>query len=214
MHNMSLLAKKLIVCAIGLFIFAIGLNMMILADIGIGPFDSFCLVIAEFTGLNFGDAQLLFQFLLFIILLLLIKKSKQTYLEVCVALLANFIATRVINFTSPLVMSFTEMNIYLIFGLGFILFVIGISINLKVNILINPIDKLVVALSGITNIKVGTMKFITDIICGGLTIIFVYVFGYNVAISLTMLFILFCTGPSINILNSLFINKFSDKFLQ
>ncbi len=188
--------------------------MMILADIGIGPFDSFCLVIAEFTGLNFGNAQLLFQTSLFVVLLLIMKKSKQTYLEIFISLLSTFIGTRIINFTSPLVQQFSEQNKYLLFILGFVLLVIGVSVNLKVNIIINPIDKLVVALSGMTNIKVGTMKFITDVICGVLTIIFVYVFNYDVAVSLTMLFILFCTGPAINLLNSLLFNKLEEKFLK
>ncbi len=187
--------------------------MMIIADIGIGPFDSFCLVIAELTGLNFGNAQLLFQFLLFVVLLLIIKKSKQTYLEIFVSLLSTFIATRIINFTSPLVSKLSEQNEYIVFIIGFIFLVVGVSINLKVNIVINPIDKLVVALSGITKIKVGTMKLITDLICGGLTIIFVYVFNFNVAVSVTMLFILFCTGPSINLLNGIVLNKLADKFL-
>ncbi len=211
---MNLIVKKTIVCAVGLLIFAIGLNMMIIADIGIGPFDSFCLVIAELTGLNFGNAQLLFQSILFVVLLLIIKKSKQTYLEVFVSLLSTFIGTRIINFTSPFVAQFADQNKYLMFIVGFVLLVVGVSVNLKVNIIINPIDKLVVALSGMTNIKVGTMKLITDVICGVLTIIFVFVFNYDVAVSVTMLFILFCTGPAINILNSLVFNKLEEKFLQ
>ncbi len=186
--------------------------MMIIADIGIGPFDSFCLVIAEFTGVNFGNAQLLFQSTLFIVLLLIMKKSKQTYLEIFVSLISTFIATRIINFTNPLVTKFSEQNIYLVFIVGFILLIIGVSINLKVNIIINPIDKLVVALSNITNIKVGTMKLISDVVCGVLTIIFVYIFKFDVAVSVTMLFILFCTGPSINLFNGLVLNKFEEQF--
>ncbi len=206
--------KRVLFCTIGLLIFAIGINLQIVADIGIGPFDSFCLVIGELTGLNFGNSQLLLQTSLFVVLILLVKKSKQSYVEIFISLISTFIATRIINFTSPLTQMFQNQNDYLVFILGFVLLVIGVSINLKVNLIINPIDKLVVALSSMTNIKIGTMKFITDVIFGTLTIISVFVFEINVNVSLIMLFILFCTGPSINLFNSLVLDKLEERFMN
>lgn len=187
--------------------------MMIIADIGIGPFDSFSMVISEVTGLNFGNSQFVLQTILFVILLLIIKISKQNYLEIFISLFSTFIATRIINLTYPIASLFVEYNKFFVFVVGFILLIIGVSINLKINIIINPVDKMVVAFSNISKIKVGTMKFASDAVFGVLTVIFTFLLNLDVNITITMVFLLFCTGPSINLLNGLILNKLDDLFI-
>lgn len=192
------MVRKIIVALIGIIIYAFGLDLMVMTNLGVGPFDSFCLAIASLLNTSLGNAELLVHSIFIVILLIFANRWQVTKQSIIYSFLSIFLISRVIDIMTSTAQIFSGVNVYLDFLIGFFLFTLGIAIYFQVDIIIAPGDKLVVELARVLKRRDGTGKFIFDMIFGVVSFILISGLNLDIALSFTTLFIIVATGPLIN----------------
>ncbi len=199
------MAKRLTYGIIGVIILSIGLTLLVISDLGVGPFDTLGLAVSEITGITFGDSLLLLQliFALVLVLYVITKKTKLTILQVLSTVISILLITRLINLFG-LFIDDVLINEIFTFIIGFILYTIGIWLFMKSNTIIPPADKFCVTTASFFNIKQGTTKLYLDIATTVLSLLLIFVFKLSISFTIYSLIIVFFTGPSINLYDKVF----------
>lgn len=212
--NQNFFIRKMFFSMVGIIILSLGLNLIVKSTIGISPFDLLSLAIGEILNIqSFGNASLVMQSLILVICLMFCKKAQIHLSELIVSFLSVFLITRIINLTF-IVTNYIDANQYFLYILGILLLSIGVSLNIKANLIIAPTDKLVVISSKMLKIKSGTSKIFID--CMVFTTVLILKSTLNLDINLTIItFIsIFALGTLINLNNKLYLNKFYNVVLE
>ena len=198
--------KRIIHSIVGIILLAVGLNILLLTNVGYGPFDSLTYALQSALNIDeFGNASFLLH-LLFALLLLTYNFFKKKHLiPVFISILSIFILTRVVNFFSFLT-EFTLTGLSEVLGfflLGFLLLCLGLLFISKSNLIIPPFDKTIVEAAKIGKINLGTMRIGFDVFLLTLTIILKVLLEIDVVISLGTLFLTVGTGFTMKYLEQL-----------
>lgn len=209
------MTKRLIIALVGIILMSIGVNALLTLNIGMGPVDTFTLLVQKVTNLSaFGNASLLFHMLFAIILLVLNKKLNIKIVDILISILSIFFITRVVNVFSFI--QIKEMNsiVFLIsFLISFLILNLGLYLIAKSNIIIAPYDKFVKELANTLDIKIGTNRVICDSILFFLITIVKFTTSIAIVISWGTVVVTFFTGLNIRLYENLF-DKYINKIIE
>lgn len=201
------MSTRILFAIVGALLLSFGLQVTIGIDWGVSMFDTATQVMANITGANFGNAAILLHSIYFIILIIGMKKLQSKWLELTISAVSIFVLTRVINafeFISTMI-NFDNFVVTLIaFVLSVFVFNIGAYFMAKSNLFVTPYDRFVLQLSWAMNIELGTARLISDVSLFVVTIILNLFIGLGVTISLGTAYIIFTSGPQINIISKIF----------
>lgn len=207
--------KRLIIALIGIVLMSIGVNALLTLNIGMGPVDTFTLLVQKITKLNeFGNASLLFHMLFAIVLLLLSKKLNVKIRDIIISILSIFFITRVVNMFSFI--QINEMNslaFAISFLLSFLILNLGLYLIAKSNIIIAPYDKFVKELANTLDIRIGTNRVLCDSILFGIILIVKFTTTIAIVISWGTVIVTFFTGLNIRLYEKLF-DKYINKIIE
>ncbi len=160
------LMKNLFFGLIGMIILSIGLNMILIANIGAGPFDTFVMANQGILGIDsFANASFLFH-VIFVVIMLVFRNFFNTELKpALISVLSIFVITRFIALFDTILytLNFDTLNLILLLIGGFLLFSFGIYILSISNLIIAPYDKFVVEFASSINLSLGTFRVIWDV---------------------------------------------------
>ena len=162
---MSNKGKRILVYMIGMLILALGLTLNTKANLGVSPIISVPFCISKLTGMNFGDLT----FVVYVIFVgiqiaidLYMKKSKRAIYDL-LQLPLSLVFTRILNLFSACI-NISE-NIWIrivVLVIAILCTGIGAAMSLSMQIVPNPGDGIVQALSEVFNKSVGLTKNVFD----------------------------------------------------
>lgn len=202
--------KRVIFAIIGAVIIAFGITVIVELNYGMPAFDTFVLMLAAATKIEYTTSLRLMQATILVILILLKKKLSLTWSELFVSALSVVLVTVLIDVASFMLDGVIERN-YIWFAFGFLLYVYGITLLVQSDILLAPNDKLLNAISHITTHTYALYKIITDVVLLLIAIVIIKNNGYDIGISLITVLLTFFTGPFVGMfckLNNVILDKF------
>lgn len=199
--------KQLILAAIGMFLVALGVNLIIGINWGMATFDTAAMTVQELFGIGlYGDAALALNMVFACILILFKKKLLVRWSDLATAFIAVFLLTRTIN----LLVFITEIT-YANFPMTLIAFFISVIIvNLGIyfmsvsNLVATPYDRFVIQLSESSKWELGKARLRSDIVLFAIAFFFIFFFKLDVPVSLATLYIVIASGPIITICGKIF----------
>ncbi|KIL51012.1 YczE/YyaS/YitT family protein [Jeotgalibacillus campisalis] len=146
---------------IGLILLSFGISMMILADLGAGPWDALYVALADQIGLTVGTWILITGFILIVVNAVLMRKMPDFY-----AVITIFIMGFLIDFW--LLFIFAELKAEVLMrsfmlGGGILIIAAGVSLYLQANFAKNPIDGLMVAVHFRTGLSLSRSKTVLEV---------------------------------------------------
>ncbi len=191
--------KKLVIATIGILFLSIGLNLIMLANYGMSPFDTTTQAISEILGINFGNAAMIIHLICFLLLIPFIFKKAVTVSEMFIALFTVFVITRLINVFGFIANMNVENSviIFILFLIGFAMFCIAGALLMLTNIIITPSDKLNITIAHYFKFHPGYVRLSSDLIFLALSLISVFILKIDVTISLVTIFMGFGVGSII-----------------
>ncbi len=188
----SMITRRTIFFCIGLFILALGISLMIIADIGAAAWDALNVGLSEKIGLTVGNWVIIVGiFLMFVNALLL--RARPEFLSIGTIILIGFF----IDFWLLIVLDEWNLEGWIVKSLvllaGLVIAGLGISIYLQAKFPLSPIDNLMLAISKRFKLKVGISKTIGE----ATGLIFALLFGGPIGIG--TLVVTFGLGPIIQI---------------
>ncbi len=196
------LVKNLIYGLVGMIILSIGLNMILIANIGTGPFDTFVIANQSALGIDsFANASFLFH-VIFVLIMLIFKNFFKTEVKpALISVLSIFVITRFIAWFDVILkaLGFETFNLVFLMAIGFILFSLGIYILSVSNVIIAPYDKFVVQFAAALNINLGTFRVIWDVTMLVLAFIISTITDAGVVFSIGTIIITVGTGSCIRL---------------
>ncbi len=196
------LVKNLIYGLVGMIILSIGLNMILIANIGTGPFDTFVIANQSVLGIDsFANASFLFHVIFVLIMLIFKNFFKTEEKPALISVLSIFVITRFIAWFDVILkaLGFETFNLVFLMAIGFILFSLGIYILSVSNVIIAPYDKFVVQFAAALNINLGTFRVIWDVTMLVLAFIISTITDAGVVFSIGTIIITVGTGSCIRL---------------
>lgn len=185
---------------IGIVILSFGLNMVLIAELGAGPFDTFVMANQKVLGIeSFANASFLFH-VIFVVIMLVFKDFFKTEVKpALISVLSIFIITRFIALFDTLLHAwgFEDLNRLILMVIGFILFSFGIYVLSLSNMIIAPYDKFVVQFATAVSINLGTFRVIVDVSMLVLAFIISHLVHAGVVFSIGTIIITVGTGSCI-----------------
>ena len=136
--------RKTMKSIFGLFVFSIGDYLTIIANIGLTPWDSLSMAIANRTGLSFGRISIVISFIIIVIDLIL-KENIGLGTVLDALLVGTFIDTFTIIFKIPYASNVLIALVYISFGL--LIMACGQTLYMSAGLSCGPRDSLLVAVS-------------------------------------------------------------------
>ncbi|MDL2280990.1 DUF6198 family protein [Selenomonadales bacterium OttesenSCG-928-I06] len=157
--------KNTFIFCLGTFLNAFGIALAAKANIGITPISCFPYVVSIATPLTFGMTTCIWSVIVVISEVLVVGKEfpKVQYLQLALAFLLGFF----IDVSLYLLKIFTVETYFLkliVVLAGGVIMGFGISMQVKKNILLLPIDGLVKAIAGKISREFGYIKIILDVV--------------------------------------------------
>lgn len=202
-----MMKTKVILSIFGSIFFALGLNLLLSANIGLSPFDTLCLYISKVINISYANATLLVHCIVFIVLMIFRNKFKEPITLILFSLVSIFIITRFIEFFASNFVFYENYNSFINLILGLLTISLGSALILKSDLIISPTDKLVDGLSRVNSFEVGTNKLIVESTALILVVIGINVSKININLSISSIIIMFIISLLINIYDRLFLNK-------
>lgn len=156
--------KKLISSGLGVLLFAFGLNMLIDANLGLTPLDSFSLLVSQNLHINYGNAMLAVHLITLSFVVIFKKQFHESTDKILLSFVSIFLISRVVNFMNIDFEFYNYLNQYIIFVIGLILLSFGTALILFSDLIITPTDKLVDCLAILRKKEVGIVKIEFEII--------------------------------------------------
>ncbi len=198
---------QLLMALVGIIIFAIGINILLAFNLGMGPFDTLTLVVQKvFHVQEFGNASFLIHFCFAVILLLLRKKYDLSIKLIVISIGSILIISRFINLFNLEIFQM-EYNLRLFIS-NFLLMNWGLFLIAKSNLIIAPFDKLIVAISDYHQCDLGYVRIIGDTSMLLFSLVLIITFTMNVKITLFTLFITIMTGLNFRLYNAIYTQIF------
>ena len=161
-----------IVYLAGMVILALGICLNAKALLGVSPIISASYGVSQLSGISFGDVTFL-QYVILVILEFVIR-GKNYRLHDLLQLVISLIFTRFMNLFNAFLPSAPEGNIpiqILVLLCAIVLTGIGISMTVNMDLIPNPGDGIVQAISWKTGKSLGLCKNIVDLSCVATTCI-------------------------------------------
>lgn len=198
---------RLLFSLIGVILLSLGINMLITANLGLTPFDTFCMYISMLINTSYANATFIVHSIIFVILLFFHKKFKESIKLVLLSLVSIFIITRFISFFSNHFIFYKNYPVMLLFIIGVVILSIGLTFILKSDLVISPADKIVDGISVLENKETWVIKFIVEFIFLFLTVIGSRITSTNVTITIYTFIFLIAMPFIIDVFGKLFVNK-------
>lgn len=177
----------------GIVILSLGITLMYISDLGIGPWDSLIFRISYLTKLSISLSSIIASIIILVFIKICFKKKFNTY-----TLFTSFVIGLFIDTWKVLLKGLILEEIYvrwIIFVLGVIVSSLGIVVYLGSNYPQNPIDYLTVSLGEKINIKIGVSKLITDCLLSAISLLL----GGKIGVG--TLILTFSVGPLVGLIN-------------
>lgn len=159
--GLSYRSKRILIYIIGMFILALGLTLNTKANLGVSPIISVPFCISQLTGLNFGDLTFCV-YVIFVIVQILIHiylKNKQRIVADILQLPISLVFTRFLNVFSDFIQVSDLLWVrVIVLIMAIICTGIGAAMSLSMQIVPNPGDGIVQALSILFKKSVGLTK--------------------------------------------------------
>ena len=202
--------RRLVYGFIGANLLAVCLNIIIVMDIGMSPFDTATLAFQEFFNIaGFGDASFILHLSFAVIMLLLYKKLNIKVKDIFISILCIFLITRLISLYSEFIKLTILDFSYITFLVAFITLNFGLFLMSKSNMIIAPYDKLVVEISLFVKKELGIIRTICDSLLIVVVVLLILLSIVTTTISIGTVFITVFTG-----LNIKFYNHFLGDFFK
>ncbi len=186
---------------LGIIVLALGLTLNTKSSLGVSPIISVAYIFSGITGINFGNTTFIWYCVLVVAEYFLLKDWKVVF-----QIPFSIVFTRFMNLFSSL-FTFTLDSFVLkvvVLLLGILCTGIGAALTVNMNIIPNPGDGIVHAVSVRINKKMGTTKNIFDFCCLISTLIIGFIFSmpfYGIGLGTVLAMI--CVGRVIAIFNDL-----------
>lgn len=150
---------------LGIFLVSLGIVLCKKSNLGISPISSIPFVLEEVTPLTFGNLTMLFHFVNTALQILL--RGKKPDLKLLLQFALALIFGTVIDFCQSLVVFDNTILINQILALSFSIFftALGMVCMISMDLIQNPPDGTVKALSQKTGMELGKMKICFDVAC-------------------------------------------------
>ena len=161
--NSNLIKRYLILCA-GLLTMAFGIAFSIRASLGTSPISSFPYVISMCTPLTVGTATICMHIVFISLQIIILRKnySPVQLMQLPVAILFGYLtdfALKATEFIQPQ----TYWQQWLVCIAGIIIVGIGVTFEVKADIIVLAGEGLILAICSVLPIKFGTMKIVFDV---------------------------------------------------
>lgn len=156
-----MITRRIIFFCVGLFILALGISLMIIADIGAGAWDALNVGLSESIGLTVGNWVMIVGIIVMLVNALLLKE-RPAFLAIGTIILIGFF----IDFW--LLVALDEWNLEgwvvktLVLLGGLVVASFGIAVYLQAKFPLSPLDNLMLAISKRFKLKVGIAKTIGE----------------------------------------------------
>lgn len=184
--------KKFISFIVGIIVLTLGVRIMYITGLGVGPWDSINIGLANMFNTEISKVLLVTSAIVIVISYFLSKTIPSIFTLATVLLIGYSLDIWTYVIGSDLVLF---SNIYLVFIIGMLISSFGIALYLSSSFPQNPIDFFAISIKGALGVKIGTAKLITDFLC---IIVAVLIKG-PIGIGTVMACILI--GPTINFIN-------------
>ncbi len=205
----GIVLNRIICSVMGAIFIAIGIATIITLNYGMPSFDTFVLIISNYTGLIYTTALRLVQLSMFIILVVLKRFFSLTWTELFVSVISVVVVTTFIDIVLQTFIGSLEKSIVWLI-IGFIFYAYGITLLVQSDIFLAPNDKILTAISHRSKHTYAFYKVSSDILMLVFSLIVVWQMDYDISISLTSIFLTFFTGIFVGLfskLNNIVIDK-------
>lgn len=162
---------------LGLIIMAFGIAFSIKADLGTSPISSLPYATSEIFQVSVGTTTIIMNFC-FVFLQIIILRSQYDWfqlLQLPAAVLFGTVIDLAESFLTPLSYS-GYIQQWLFCAVGIILVALGVSIEVKANLVTTAGEGIVLAICKVTPIKFGNMKVIFDITLVCISVVLAFIF--------------------------------------
>ncbi|MHA6259774.1 YczE/YyaS/YitT family protein [Sporosarcina sp. CAU 1771] len=148
---------------VGLLLLALGVSMMIIADLGVGPWDAVYVALSEKLGLTVGSWVFIVGILLIIVNSLLAKGIPDFLAIITIIIIGSFVDFwLLIVFAEYQTGSFGKDVI--VMSAGVLVLAIGIASYLQMKVARNPIDNLMVVIQQLTGKSIAFTKTAMELV--------------------------------------------------
>ena len=161
--NLNLIKRYLILCA-GLLTMAFGIAFSIRASLGTSPISSFPYVISMCTPLTVGTATICMHIVFISLQIIILRKnySPVQLMQLPVAILFGYLTDFALK-TTEFIQPQTYWQQWLVCIAGIIIVGIGVTLEVKADIIVLAGEGLILAICFALPIKFGTMKIVFDV---------------------------------------------------
>lgn len=161
--NSNLVKRYLVLCA-GLLIMAFGVAFSIRASLGTSPISSFPYVISMCTPLTVGTATICMHIVFISLQIIILRKnySPVQLMQLPVAILFGYLTDFALK-VSEIIQPQIYWQQWIVCIAGIILVGIGVTFEVKADIIVLAGEGLILAICFVLPIKFGTMKIIFDV---------------------------------------------------
>ncbi|WP_165967252.1 YitT family protein [Jeotgalibacillus sp. S-D1] len=147
---------------IGLVLLSFGISMMILADLGAGPWDALYVALADILGFTVGTWILIVGFLLILLNAFLLKRMPDFFAVITIFIMGFFIDFWLLFAFADLIVPDTGSRIAMLAG-SILIIAAGVSLYLQANFAPNPIDGLMMAVNVRTGLSLSKSKTVLEV---------------------------------------------------
>lgn len=162
---------------LGLIIMAFGIAFSIKADLGTSPISSLPYVTSELFGVSVGTTTIIMNFC-FVLLQIIILRRQYEWFQLF-QLPATVLFGTVIDLAESILEPFTCSGYFqqwLFCAAGIILVALGVSVEIKANLITTAGEGIVLAVCKVAPIKFGNMKVIFDVTLVCISVVLALVF--------------------------------------
>lgn len=174
----DVMIKRYILCVIGLFIAAIGVAVTKKGELGVSPISSVANVVSlKFTALTLGNWLIIWNFVLIIGQILILRKKFQLIqlLQIPVSFLFGYFTDFGVWLVSFIDADFYAARIAMVLA-GTVILGFGISLSVIANVIMNSGEAFVKAIADTIHKNFGSIKILFDISCVILAVILSLIF--------------------------------------
>lgn len=156
-----MITRRIIFFCVGLFVLALGISLMIIADIGAGAWDALNVGLSESIGLTVGNWVIIVGICVMLLNAFLLKE-RPAYLSIGTIILIGFF----IDFWLLVALAGLDFDSFavkvLVFLGGLVAASLGIAIYLQAKFPLSPLDNLMLAISKRFKLRFGISKTIGE----------------------------------------------------
>ncbi|XKI13320.1 Membrane protein [Sporosarcina sp. ANT_H38] len=175
---------------VGLLFLALGISMMILSNLGAGPWDAMYVALSESVGLTVGSWVFIVGVLLIIINSLLLKGTPDFLAIITIVLIGALIDFWLLGVFPDFTATEIGMRIFMLIA-GILIIGLGISLYLQSSFARNPVDNLMMTLQSLTGKSLAVTKTVMEVS------ILVLAFFIGGPIGIGTIIVTFAIGPLI-----------------